>query len=139
MLGSATSPEALLVVVRAVLESAACPGVSLVPRSFAVVLLAFMAVLALYGGYMALRPQSERNTQPLAGALFAWVGAVFAALARSFPPPANLALGLAAFQVFFIPTGIMYWKASRTAPADIAEVHRLLRARAGEEAATPSA
>ncbi|GAA0715011.1 hypothetical protein GCM10010199_15410 [Dactylosporangium roseum] len=58
------------------------------------------------------------------------VGAVFAALARGFPPPVNLAIGLAAFQAFFIPTGIMYWLASRTAPADIEAVHRLLRTRA---------
>ncbi|WP_432827964.1 MFS transporter [Dactylosporangium sp. CA-092794] len=65
------------------------------------------------------------------------VGAVFAALARSFPPPANLAIGLAAFQVFFIPTGFMFWRASKTAPADIAEVHALLQARAAAEAATP--
>jgi MFS family permease len=66
------------------------------------------------------------------------VGAVFAALARSFPPPMNLALGLAAFQVFFVPTGIMYWRASRTAPADIAEVHDLLRSRAPAPAARPT-
>ncbi|MFI5909048.1 MFS transporter [Dactylosporangium sp. NPDC051541] len=61
------------------------------------------------------------------------VGVVFAALARSFPPPANLAIGLAAFQVFFIPTGIMYWLAARTSPADIDEVHALLRQRATAE------
>ncbi|WP_425556664.1 MFS transporter [Dactylosporangium darangshiense] len=61
------------------------------------------------------------------------VGAVFAALARSFPPPANLAIGLAAFQVFFLPTGVMYWLASRTAPRDIADVHALLRARAADD------
>nr|WP_246656153.1 MFS transporter [Dactylosporangium vinaceum] len=63
------------------------------------------------------------------------VGVVFAALARSFPPPANLAIGLAAFQVFFIPTGIMYWLAARTSPADIAEVHALLQARATSDPA----
>ncbi|MFG2039251.1 MFS transporter [Dactylosporangium sp. NPDC048998] len=61
------------------------------------------------------------------------VGAVFAALARSFPPPANLAIGLAAFQVFFVPTGFMYWRAARTAPRDIEDVHALLRARAATE------
>ncbi|MEV8512669.1 MFS transporter [Dactylosporangium sp. NPDC051484] len=62
------------------------------------------------------------------------VGAVFAALARSFPPPANLAIGLAAFQLFFVPTGFMYWRASRTAPRDIEDVRALLRARAAAEA-----
>jgi MFS family permease len=65
------------------------------------------------------------------------VGVVFAALARSFPPPTNLALGLAAFQVFFVPTGIMYWRASRTAPRDIAEVHALLRSRTPAPTPTP--
>ncbi|WP_442877621.1 MFS transporter [Dactylosporangium sp. AC04546] len=66
------------------------------------------------------------------------VGAVFAALARTFPPPANLAIGLAAFQLFFVPTGIMYWRASRTAPGDIEAVHALLRARAATESAGES-
>jgi hypothetical protein len=61
------------------------------------------------------------------------VGAAFPALARALPPPANYAVGLALFQVFFIPTGIMYWKASRTAPNDIDAVHDMLseRGRAG--------
>jgi MFS family permease len=63
------------------------------------------------------------------------VGAVFAALARSFPPPTNLAIGLAAFQVFFVPTGVMYWQAARTAPQDIEAVHELLRSRALTESA----
>jgi MFS family permease len=66
------------------------------------------------------------------------VGAVFATLARSFPPPANLAIGLAAFQVFFVPTGIMYWLASRSATGDIADVHALLQARAAADAAVSS-
>jgi len=52
------------------------------------------------------------------------------AIQTAFPPPLNYAVGLAAFQLFFIPTGIMYWLASRTAPGDIAEVHDLLRERA---------
>jgi MFS family permease len=58
------------------------------------------------------------------------VAAVFNGLAARFPPPANLAIGLAAFQFFFIPTGVMYWLASRTAPADIEDVRRTLRSRA---------
>jgi hypothetical protein len=62
------------------------------------------------------------------------VAAVFNGLAARFPPPANLAIGLAAFQVFFIPTGVMYWLASRTAPADIEDVRRTLRARAEAQA-----
>ena len=40
------------------------------------------------------------------------------------------ASGLAAFQVFFVPTGVMYYLASRTAPADIAAVNETLDARA---------
>ena len=72
------------------LTAVTIPGVSLVPRSFAVVLLVCMAALALYGGYMALRPQSERNAQPLAGALFAWVGAIFAAGVLGFDPTAGM-------------------------------------------------
>src|SRR5690606_32458662 len=55
----------------------------------------------------------------------------FDALARSLPPPLNYAVGLAIFQLFFIPTGIMYWLASRSAPRDLADVDRLLRQRAG--------
>jgi MFS family permease len=63
------------------------------------------------------------------------VGLVFRGLQGAFPPPANYAVGLAIFQLFFVPTGVMYWLASRTSPADIAEVHRTLRARAAEAAA----
>ncbi|MFC7545768.1 MFS transporter [Plantactinospora sp. GCM10030261] len=58
------------------------------------------------------------------------VGVAFAALRAAFPPPLNFAVGLAAFQLFFIPTGIMYWRAARTSPGDIAAVHDLLDARA---------
>ncbi|WP_344132033.1 MFS transporter [Luedemannella flava] len=40
------------------------------------------------------------------------------------------ATGLAVFQAFFVPTGVMYYLASRTAPGDIAAVDATLRARA---------
>jgi MFS transporter, Spinster family, sphingosine-1-phosphate transporter len=53
-----------------------------------------------------------------------------AGLRAAFLPPLNFAIGLAAFQLFFVPTGIMYWLASRTAPADIRAVHDLLTRRA---------
>jgi MFS transporter, Spinster family, sphingosine-1-phosphate transporter len=67
------------------------------------------------------------------------VGVVFRALERSIAPPLNFAVGLAAFQVFFIPTGIMYWLASRSSPQDIADVHDLLDQRAATPApATPT-
>jgi hypothetical protein len=61
----------------------------------------------------------------------ALVGVAFRGLASAFPPPLNYAVGLAAFQFFFIPTGIMYWLASRTVAKDMADTHAtLLAARA---------
>ncbi len=62
------------------------------------------------------------------------VAVTFRALGKAIPPPLNFAVGLAMFQVFFIPTGIMFWLASRTSPRDIADVHELL----AERAATPA-
>ncbi|MFD2766532.1 MFS transporter [Micromonospora eburnea] len=58
------------------------------------------------------------------------VGLVFHGLRAAFPPPLNYAVGLAAFQLFFIPTGVMYWLAARTSPGDIESVHDLLHTRA---------
>jgi MFS transporter, Spinster family, sphingosine-1-phosphate transporter len=58
------------------------------------------------------------------------VGVAFRGLATAFPPPLNYAVGLAAFQVFFLPTGVMYWLASRTVARDIDGVHELLAGRA---------
>ncbi|MEV4756173.1 MFS transporter [Micromonospora sp. NPDC049559] len=60
------------------------------------------------------------------------VGAVFQGLRGAFPPPLNFAVGLAAFQLFFVPTGVMYWLAARSSPRDIAAVRDLLGERAGE-------
>ncbi|NGM13656.1 MFS transporter [Verrucosispora sp. CWR15] len=57
------------------------------------------------------------------------VGVAFHGLRVAFPPPLNYAVGLAAFQLFFIPTGVMYWLAARTSPKDIADVRQLLHAR----------
>ena len=56
--------------------------------------------------------------------------ATFNVLARTLPPPWNFAVGLAVFQAFFIPTGLMYWLASRTSPKDIGDVQHLLAERA---------
>lgn len=64
----------------------------------------------------------------------ALVGVAFHGLRTAFPPPLNFAVGLAAFQLFFVPTGIMYWLASRTSARDIKVVHELLEARATEVA-----
>jgi len=61
------------------------------------------------------------------------VGAVVPALARALPPPVNYATGLAIFQAFFIPTGVMYWLASRTVPGDIETVRTTLRERARQD------
>jgi MFS family permease len=60
------------------------------------------------------------------------VNVSFAALQRALPPPLNFAVGLAVFQAFFIPTGIMYWLASRTSPRDIESVQHTLNERAAE-------
>jgi MFS family permease len=59
----------------------------------------------------------------------ALVAVVFRALAGAFPPPLNYAAGLAGFQLFFLPTGVMYWLASRTVARDMDDTHAaLLRA-----------
>ena len=50
-------------------------------------------------------------------------------LATSFGAPLNYAVGLALFQVFFVPTGLCYWMASRTCPDDIAQVRAVLTER----------
>jgi MFS family permease len=57
-------------------------------------------------------------------------GATFRALQRTLPSPLNFVVGLAAFQVFFIPTGIMYLLAARSSPKDIGDLQHLLAARA---------
>ena len=62
--------------------------------------------------------------------------AVASALERSVPPPLNWALGLSFFQIFFLPAGYSYWRASQTSPADITEVNELLERRAEEAAST---
>ena len=51
-------------------------------------------------------------------------------LERTIPPPFNLAMGLTMFQVFFLPTGWCYWKASKTCPDDIRAVRSTLTERA---------
>jgi MFS family permease len=60
----------------------------------------------------------------------ALVAVAFRGLAAAYPPPLNYALGLAAFQLFFVPTGIMYYLASRSSPRDITAVGHLLHERA---------
>jgi hypothetical protein len=55
---------------------------------------------------------------------------VFRSLSTALPPPGNYAAGLAVFQIFFVPTALMYYLASRASPADITAVRRLLADRA---------
>jgi MFS family permease len=66
-------------------------------------------------------------------------GYIAAATAASLPPPTNYAVALAVCQFFFIPTGVMYFLASRTSPRDIRQVRELLRERShAAEAETPA-
>lgn len=58
------------------------------------------------------------------------VGVTFTALVTRFPAPLNYAVGLAAFQMFFLPTGFAYWRASLSSPNDIRELREVLRVRA---------
>jgi MFS family permease len=60
----------------------------------------------------------------------ALTGAVAGSLERSVPAPYNWAIGLAAFQIFFLPTGYCYWKAGQTCPTDITSIRATLRERA---------
>lgn len=61
------------------------------------------------------------------------VGVSFGLLVTRFAPPLNYAVGLAALQLFFLPTGWAYWRAARTSPADIRSARRMLadRSRSG--------
>jgi MFS family permease len=111
--------------------------------SFLAALLALALTSANSPNWFALiadvNPPEHRGTVYSLGNLANGVGraagnaltAVAAAGLRvAFVPPLNFAVGLAAFQLFFPPTGVMYWLASRTAPADIRSVHDLLTRRA---------
>lgn len=60
------------------------------------------------------------------------VAVAFRALSGAFPPPLNYAVGLAGFQLFFLPTGVMYWLASRTVATDMSATHAALLARASD-------
>lgn len=129
------------VVVRAVLSSVVTePTVGL---SLLAALLALALTSANSPNWFALiadvNPPEHRGTVYSLGNLVNGVGraagnALFPvalrALQAPFPPPLNVAAGLALFQLFFVPTGLMYWLSSRTAPRDIARVEQLLADRA---------
>jgi len=57
-------------------------------------------------------------------------GLASATLVGALVAPLNYVVSLAVFQVFFLPTGYCYWKASRSAPDDIADVRARLTERA---------
>ncbi|HEU4421132.1 MAG TPA: MFS transporter [Pilimelia sp.] len=135
-------------ILRAVLSSVFTePTVGL---SFLVALLALALTSANSPNWFALladvNPPEHRGTVYSLGNLVngigraagnGMVGVAARALAGAYPPPLNYAIGLAAFQMFFIPTGIMYYLASRSSPKDIADVQRMLHERA-ERARTPA-
>jgi MFS family permease len=60
----------------------------------------------------------------------ALTGAVAGGIETAIPPPLNWAVGLAVFQVFFLPTGYCYWRAAETSPDDIRAVAAELEQRA---------
>jgi MFS family permease len=117
--------------------------------SFVTALLALALTSANSPNWFALiaevNPPEHRGTVFSLGNLVNGVGraagtgvanAIFGGLQRALPPPLNFAVGLAVCQIFFIPTGLMYWRASRTAPGDIEEVQATLTERAA--GATPA-
>ena len=94
-----------------------------------------------------VNPPEHRGTVYSLGNLFngagraggnALVGVAFRGLSGAFPPPLNYAVGLAVFQVFFIPTGVMYWLASRTVARDMERTHAALATYAVTTTPTPS-
>lgn len=69
----------------------------------------------------------------------ALAGGVAGTISAAFPPPLNWAMGLTAFQAFFLPTGYCYWRAAGTSPHDILEVRSILRERAARPRRAPGA
>jgi hypothetical protein len=57
------------------------------------------------------------------------VGVTFDWLQQTVAPPTNYAIGLTLFQLFFLPAGLCFWLAARTAPHDIAAVQATLQER----------
>jgi MFS family permease len=136
-------------IVTAVLASVVTePSVGL---SLAVAIVALALTSANSPNWFALiadiNPPEHRGTVYSLGNLTNGVGraignglipVAFRLFSGSFAAPLNYAVGLAVFQLFFIPTGVMYWLASRTAPRDIADVHALLETRAATVAPEPA-
>lgn len=70
------------------LTAVTIPGVSLVPRAFALALLFLMGLVAIYGAIMVFRGPAVR--QPLAPALLLWLLAIFLAGVLGFDPGAGM-------------------------------------------------
>ena len=60
----------------------------------------------------------------------ALAGVSFDYFSAQFAPPLNYAVGLALFQLLFIPAGFCYYRLSKSAGRDIAEVKKVLKERA---------
>jgi MFS family permease len=131
-------------IVRAVLSSVVTePAMA---ATFLVALVAIALISAQSPNWYALiaevNPPEHRGTAFSLGNLANGTGRAlgtdlvvrtFDALARPLPPPMNYAVGLAAFQLLFLPTGACYLLASRSSPRDIAAVDQLLRDRAASD------
>ena len=59
----------------------------------------------------------------------ALAGVLFTYLAAIFPAPQNYAVGLAVFQLFFLPAGLLYFQMMRTVGPDIVAVRTILAER----------
>lgn len=126
----ATGTTERAVVVLAVLRSLVTEPAMAATFLVALVAIALMSAQApnWYALVAEVNPPEHRGTVFSAGNLANGVGRTvgtylvvrtFEALERALPPPLNFAVGLAAFQLFFLPTGVMFWLASRSSPADI--------------------
>ncbi|MBV7337069.1 MFS transporter [Chloroflexi bacterium TSY] len=59
----------------------------------------------------------------------ALTGIAQAFLSEQFAPPMNFAIGLALFQLFFIPAGYFFFLATRSTPRDVANARQILKKR----------
>lgn len=79
------------------------------------------------GTVFGLATLAEGITRSAGNGLVGWITATFITTVAS---SRDYAIALAGFQLFFLPTGYCYWRLTRTTPADIEDVRRLLRDRA---------
>lgn len=60
-------------------------------------------------------------------------------LSAHFASPLNYAIGLSLFQLFLIPSGLLFWWMTRTSPRDIAHAHQTLSHRSAQSVDEPVA